>query len=304
MQEKKFVLVKARPLISIITLNWNQAEITCQFLESTRNLIYKNYEILVCDMGSATDPSSRIMAGNYPNTRIVKNDIYSTCNINWVIKEALGDFILLINNHTEVTENILDELLTPFLKDQDLGVTCPKIRSFHKKNIIQYAGYKPVNMMTGRTVVIGNKKEDKGQFDKPAYIKSAYSGAMMFKKTVIEQTGMLPDNFFIYFDDFDVSSRITKKGYRIFYQPKAVVYNKQPLFSSQKSALNVYYTTRNRILFMRRNTRLLQFSIFLFFFTFIAMPFNIVKFSATRQFMHLRSFFKAILWNIKMKELS
>jgi len=303
MQEKKFVLVRAKPLISIITLNWNQVDITCQFLESTRNLIYKNYEILVCDMGSATDPGGRIIAGKYPNTRILKNDMHSSCNINWVIKEAQGDFILLINNHTEVTDNILDELLAPFLKDQGLGVTCPKIRSFHKKNIIQYAGYKPVNMMTGRSTVIGNKMEDKGQFDKPAYIKSAYSGAMMLKKSVIEKTGMLPDNFFIYFDDFDVSSRITKEGYRILYQPKALVYNKQPMFSSQKSALNVYYSTRNRILFMRRNARPFHFSIFLFFFTFISMPFTIVKFSVGRQFLHLQSFFKAILWNIKMKEV-
>ncbi|HEX5024977.1 MAG TPA: glycosyltransferase [Agriterribacter sp.] len=304
MQEKKFVLVRAKPLISIITLNWNQADITCQFLESTRNLIFKNYEILVCDMGSAIDPSSRIIAGKYPNTRIIKNDIHSSFNINCVIKEAQGDFILLINNHTEVTENILDELLAPFLKDPGLGITCPKIRSFHKKNIIQYAGYKPVNMMTGRTTVIGNKMEDRGQFDKPAYIQGAYSGAMMFKKSVIEKTGMLPDNFFIYFDDFDISSRITKKGYRILYQPKAVIYDKQPLFSSQKSALNVYYTTRNRILFMRRNTRPLQFSIFLFLFIFISMPINIVKFSMARQFLHLQSFFKAIVWNIKVKEVA
>lgn len=299
--EKKFLLVKAKPLISIITLNWNQTEITCQFLESTRHLHYKNYEILVCDMGSAADPTGRIAAGNFPNTRILKREAYTGSSINWAIQEAKGDFILLINNHIEVTENILDDLLAPFLTNHALGVTCPKICSFHKKNIIQYAGYNALNRVTGRNSIVGNKKEDKGQYDTPLYTHGAYSGAMMIRKSVIQHPGMLPQHFFTYFDDSDMSARILKKGYKILYQPKAVVYNKNPLLSSPKSAIHVYYTTRNRILFMRRNSNLLQFSIFLSFFTFCTVPATIIKFSVKRQFMHLQSFFKGIWWNIRMK---
>ena len=96
--EKKFLLVKAEPLVTIITLNWNQTEITCQFLESTRHLRYRNYEILVCDMGSAADPTGRITAGAFPNTRVLKRETYTGSNINWAVKEAKGDFILLITN--------------------------------------------------------------------------------------------------------------------------------------------------------------------------------------------------------------
>jgi GT2 family glycosyltransferase len=301
MPEKKFLLVKATPLISIITLNWNQTEITCQFLESTRHLHYKNYEILVCDMGSAADPTGRITAGNYPNTRILKREAYTGGSINWAVQEAKGDFILLINNHIEVTEKILDDLLAPFLTNHALGVTCPKICSFHKKNIIQYAGYNALNRVTGRNTIIGNKKEDKGQYDTPLYTHGAYSGAMMIRKSVIQHPGMLPQHFFTYFDDSDISARILKKGYKILYQPKAVVYNKNPLLSSPKSAIHVYYTTRNRILFMRRNSNLLQFFVFLSFFTFCTVPATIIKFSVKRQFMHMQSFFKGIWWNIRMK---
>ena len=301
MQEKKFILVKAKPLISIITLNWNQTEITCQFLESTRKLLYKHYEVLVCDMGSAADPTLQIITGNYPNTRILKTDPCNDNGVNWAIKQAKGDFILLINNHTELTENTLDDLLAPFLTDKILGVTCPKIRSFHRKNEIQYAGYNAMNKLTGRKTIIGHKKEDKGQYDIPLYTHGAYSGAMMIRKTVIEQAGMLPRNFFIYFDDSDVSARILKNGYKILYQPKAVVYNRASLLPSEKSAINVYYRTRNRILFMRRNSNLLQFSIFLSFFFFLTIPATTTKFLIKRQFTHLQSFFKGIWWNVKMR---
>ena len=301
MQEKKFILVKAKPLISIITLNWNQTEITCQFLESTRKLLYKHYEILVCDMGSAADPTTRIISGNYPNTRILKADANTDNGVNWAIKQTKGDFILLVNNHTELTENTLDDLLAPFLTDSILGVTCPKICSFHKKNEIQYAGYNALNRLTGRKTVIGYKKEDKGQYNIPLYTHGAYSGAMMFRKSVIEQAGMLPRNFFIYFDDSDVSARILKEGYKILYQPKAIVYNKEPLLPSEKSAIHVYYNTRNRILFMRRNSNLLQFSAFLSFFLLLTVPAAAIKFLLKRQFTHLQSFFKGIWWNVKVK---
>jgi GT2 family glycosyltransferase len=59
------------PLVSIITLNYNQTKLTCQFLESTRSLNYTNYEILVCDMASDVNPSHDIFTGNYPNTKLL-----------------------------------------------------------------------------------------------------------------------------------------------------------------------------------------------------------------------------------------
>ncbi len=301
-QEKTYISIKAKPLISIITLNWNQTETTCQFLESTKKLTYKNYEILVCDMGSTVDPGPRIYNGNYPNTRLLRTDNNSktTSGVNWAVKQASGDFILLINNHTEVTENLLEDLLAPLLADNVLGVTCPKIRSFYNKDVIEYAGYKPVNKVTGGNTIIGNKQKDKGQYDKRAYTHGAYTGAMMLRKSVIEKAGMLPQNFFIYFDDSDVSARIIKNGYKILYQPQAVVYNKSSMaLGTHKTAMQVYYTTRNRIMYMRKNSNLAQFTSFMLFFTLFFTPYNILQFAVRRQFNHVKAFIKAIIWHIK-----
>ncbi|HEU0063924.1 MAG TPA: hypothetical protein VFQ58_02795, partial [Flavisolibacter sp.] len=67
------MFTKELPLVSIVTLTWNQTKITCEFLESTRNLKYGNYEILVCDMGSEIDPTDYINSQNYPNTRVLRS---------------------------------------------------------------------------------------------------------------------------------------------------------------------------------------------------------------------------------------
>lgn len=307
MQRKQYIPVKANPLVSIITLNWNQTDITCQFLESTRSLNYKNYEILVCDIGSAVDPTNQILRGKYPNTRVLKADAYARSgnDINWAVAQAQGDFILLINNNTIVTENVLDDLLAPFRADSFLGAASPKIRSYHRPEIIQYAGYKRMNIITGKKSIIGARKEDKGQFDTPAYTHGAYSGAMMLKKSMVEENNdVLTQNFFIYFDDSEVSARILKKGYRILYQPKAVVYSKDTVINGQKSAIRVYYSTRNRILFMRRNASTVQLFVFLTVFIFLGVPITSLKFIAKRQFAHLESYFKAIYWNFKRMRLA
>lgn len=302
MQERKYVHIKAKPFISIITLNWNQTETTCQFLESAKKLSYEAFEILICDLGSATDPALQISVGIYPNTRIFKADRYHDHIVNNVIKQAKGDFILLINNHIELSENILENLITPFFSDHSLGIVCPKIRSYYKRDEIQFAGYNSLNVFTGRKAIVGYKKTDRGQFDAPVYTHGAYSGAMLFKKAVIEKAGMLPRNFFIYFDDTDISERILKKGYKILYQPKAIVYHKNALLPSEKRAMNVYYNTRNRIFFMRKNRNLLQFSAFIVTFLMFSIPFNTLRFLTMGQFGHLQSFFKGIGWNLKMKE--
>lgn len=302
MQEKKYIHIKAKPFISIITLNWNQTETTRQFLESAKKLNYKAFEILICDLGSVSDSALQTYVGSYPNTRIFKAERFSGHIVNHIIKQANGDFILLINNHIELTENVLENLIAPFSNDHFLGIVCPKICSYYKRNEIQFAGYNSLNIFTGRKAIVGYKKTDRGQFDNATYTQGAYSGAMLFKKAVIEKAGMHLRNFFVYFDDIDISERILKKGYKILYQPKAVVYHKSSLYPSEKQAMNVYYNTRNRIFFMRKNCNFFQFSAFLATFLMTAVPVKTMKFLVLGQFVHLQSFFKGIGWNLRRKD--
>src|ERR1700754_3200133 len=157
-------MLKEQPLISIVTLTWNQTEVTCQFLESTRNLTYKNYEILVCDMGSEVDPTERINAANYPNTRVLRSEknLGFTGGNNWGMRQAKGEYMFIVNNDTEVTPTLLNDLLEPFYNDPSIGVTCPKIRYYEQPSVIQYAGFTPMDPFFGRSTEVGNKEEDKG----------------------------------------------------------------------------------------------------------------------------------------------
>src|SRR5205085_5128098 len=145
------------PLISIITLNYNQADITCAFLESTRYLLYPNYEILVCDMASETDPTNQVNQGNFPHTSVLrsKKNLGFAGGNNWGMRQARGEFFFIVNNDTEVTPDLLNKLIKPFFQNNNIGVTCPKIKYYSNPKLIQYAGFNPMNVYTGRTTSIG-----------------------------------------------------------------------------------------------------------------------------------------------------
>jgi GT2 family glycosyltransferase len=299
-------MLKEQPLISIVTLTWNQTEVTCQFLESTRNLTYKNYEILVCDMGSEIDPTARIDASNYPNTRVLRSEknLGFTGGNNWGMRQAKGDFVFIVNNDTEVTPELLDVLVEPFFQDPTIGVTCPKIRFYQQPDMIQYAGFNPINVLTGRTTAVGSKEIDKGQCDVSGYTSGAHGCAMLVSREVIDKIGMFPENFFIYYEEWDWSARILKAGYHIYYQAKGLIFHKESITMGKQSALKVYYHTRNRILYMRRNTSFGQFAVFISFFILFSAPKAIFTYITKRQFQHLKSFLKGSTWNLSASKYS
>jgi GT2 family glycosyltransferase len=300
------MLPGAEPLVSIITLNYNQTAVTCEFLESARKLAYSNYEILVCDMASDIDPTRQITAGYYRNTRLLlsKKNLGFAGGNNWGMQQAKGDFIFIVNNDTEVTPDLLHLLLEPFYKDTSIGVTSPKIKFFFQPNIIQYAGFNPMNHFTGRTSTVGEMQPDQGQYDQPGETFGAHGCAMMVKKEVIDRVGKFPEKFFLYYEEWDWSARIRKAGFKIWYTANATIYHKESMSVGKKNPMKVFYHTRNRILYMRRNTTWYQQLVFFPFFIFFVIPRYVVDYFRKGEFEQMRNFFKGFAWNLYSSKYS
>ena len=284
----------------MIILNYNQIKVTCEFIESTKKLNYKNYEIILVDNASVENPTA-LITEKYPEVKLIVNEknLGFTGGNNVGIKAARGDYYFVVNNDTEVTPDLLDRLLEPFQADPTVGVVSPKIRYFHHPTILQYAGFTEINPFTGRNKSIGDKEEDKGQHNLPGYTAYAHGAAMLLKKEVVEKAGSLADIFFIYYEELDWSARIRRAGYNIYYQPNALIYHKESITMGKESAIKAYYHNRNRVLFMRRNSTGMQFAFFLFFFTFAVAPKTIMKYIIKGQFTHLSNFFKGVGWNLR-----
>ena len=290
---------KEFPLVSIIILNYNQLEVTCEFLESTKQLSYSNFEIILVDNASEINPTEEVHR-RYPDVKVIvsKENLGFTGGNNLGIEAAQGEYFLIINNDTEVTEDLLERLLEPFHLSPEIGMVSPKIRYFQEPEIIQYAGYTPINSFTGRNRAIGSREVDRGQYNVSHETPYAHGAAMIVKRQVVEEVGMLPDLFFIYYEELDWSSQIRNKGYSIYYQADALVYHKESITMGKESAIKAYYHNRNRVLFMRRNTNALQWIGFLIFLLLLVIPKKTVTYLSKGRFTHLKALYRGLWWNI------
>ena len=294
------VPIANEPFVSIITLNYNQAAVTREFLESSKKLDYRNYEILVCDMASSVSPDTVFNVNDYPNTRLLfsnKNLGFAGGN-NWGMQQSDAEFIFLVNNDTELTPGLIQLLLEPFFRDNAIGAVSPKIKYFSTPGIIQYAGFKPMNMYTGRTATLGESQPDLGCYNVSGPTAAAHGCAMMVKREVVNKTGMFPVKFFLYYEEWDWSVRIRKAGYTIWYQAAAVIYHKDSMSVGKENPLKTYYHTRNRILFMRRNCNPQQLAVFSLFFTFFSMPKAITRYLLKGQFIQIGAFLSGAGYNL------
>ena len=246
--------------ISIITINYNGLKDTCELID-TLPLENDKLEVIVVDNASLQDEAS-IIEQRYPRVTVVrssKNLGFAGGN-NLGIQASHGRYLFFINNDTiietkneEQRNNFLQPLIERLESSDKIGMVCPKIRFSWGNHLIQYAGYTPLSSITMRNHSIGFGEEDHGQYDTPHQTPYAHGAAMLVKREVINRVGMMPECFFLYYEELDWSMMIRRAGYEIWFDPSFTVYHKESQSTGQDSPLRTYYLTRNRLLFVRRN---------------------------------------------------
>ena len=211
-------------------------------------------EVIVVDNASKDDEAFAIST-RYPQVKVIrseKNLGFSGGN-NLGIKAARGDYLFFINNDTLLRSSNIQSLIDRLKSSEKIGVVCPKIRFTWDESPIQYAGYTPLSAVTLRNHPIGFGEKDNGQYDTAHPTPYAHGAAMMVKREVIEKAGMMPEDYFLYYEELDWSMMIHRAGYDIWYEPAYTIYHKESRTTGQHSPLRSYYITRNRLLFAKRN---------------------------------------------------
>jgi len=241
-------------VLSIITVNYNGLAYTCALID-TIPFGSLPMEVIVVDNGSAQDEASQI-AAKYPNIRTIrsKKNLGFAGGNNLGIQAAKGRYIYLVNNDTEFPSPWNVEAMIKRLESSvEIGVVCPKIRFSWSTKPIQFAGYTPLSAITLRNHALGYGEEDHGQHDVPHPTPYAHGAAMMLKREVVEKAGLMPECYFLYYEELDWSLQIRHAGFEIWYDPCSTIYHKESKTTGQDSALRTYYVCRNRLLFARRN---------------------------------------------------
>jgi GT2 family glycosyltransferase len=238
--------------LSIITVNYNGLEDTCALIESIP--FNENMEVIVVDNASNQDEANSIKE-RYPQVKVirsVKNLGFAGGN-NLGIKAATGKYLYLINNDTIFRAFNIQPLIDRLESSPKIGIVCPKIRFAWGANPIQFAGYTPLSIITVRNQAIGYSEEDCGQYDSPHFTPYAHGAAMLIKREAMEKVGLMPECYFLYYEELDWSMMFTRAGYEIWYDPACTIYHKESQSTGQNSPLRTYYITRNRLLLVKRN---------------------------------------------------
>jgi GT2 family glycosyltransferase len=304
------------PLVSIITVNFNQTEVTCQLLDSIRRQDYRNVEIFVVDNGSRENPE-QVFLEKYPEIQFIRSEqnLGFAGGNNLALKQAKGDFLFFVNNDAELTDGGIERLIALFENVPDLGIVSPLIcysplvipverpdkgrdyKNDKKSDVVQYAGMTRVNPLTGRNRTIGNKELDKGQFADFQPTAYAHGAAMMISRRVLERVGPMDEDFFLYYEELDWCERIRRAGLSIWVEPRARVYHKESLTVNQLGPLKTYYLNRNRVWFMRRNYGGWRLAVFYVFLFLVTIPKNVFLYLLRGETENLKAFLRGIWWN-------
>jgi GT2 family glycosyltransferase len=265
------------PLISIITVNYNQAEITCEMLRSLYRSGYPNMEVWVVDNASPADRPD-IISERFPQVHFIQSaqNLGFAGGNNLALRQARGEYIYLLNNDTIVPHGHLHTLVGLLHNHATCHVVSPKIKLFDDPNILLFAGFTELSPITFRNRILGFGQRDCGQHDAFRESACAHGAAMMLTRAVIEKVGLMNEEYFLYYEEVDWSARIKKAGYKIGYTPDTFVLHRESLSTGRSSALKSYYLNRNRVLYIVNHTSGATRVLAVMYQMCVAMPKNII----------------------------
>lgn len=286
---------------SIISVNYNQPEVTIAFLNSVKiNTSNDNVEVILVDNGCSEDHSA-----SFKNAYSELVYIRSEQNLGFAggnnlgIKAATGDFLLLLNNDTEIEGNLVKTLQDAMNNNREIGLISPLLLYYDQPEIIQNAGFTEMNYLTGRNSGIGSMSVNIGQYDQVSRQTAfCHGAALMCRSEDLKTVGLMEEQFFLYYEEFDWSEKFRRAGKKIWFTGKTKVYHKESMSVGKESKIKTYFMTRNRMLYIRRNTSFLNTIGFSLFFILFACSKQILIYALKGRNDLIKWVFKGVWWNL------
>lgn len=246
--------------VSIILLNYKNYNDTIKCLESLEKVKYPNLSIIVVDNNSEDD--SLAILKKYENDRVKViesgfNGGFAFGN-NFGIRKALedeSDYVLLLNNDTVVDCDFLTPLLHVAENNKNVGIVSARIMFYPDIDKIWYAGGK-VDWENLRAIHFGLKEEISEKYLQKRSVDFASGCCMLIPRNTIKKVGLLPEEYFMYYEDMDYCIMVADKGLTIEYVPESVIYHCVSSSSGgDGSPFIIEWQARARRMFWKKYTR-------------------------------------------------
>jgi GT2 family glycosyltransferase len=286
---------------SIISVNFNQPQVTLDFLKSVKqNTDPEHTELILVDNGSRENHESAYLL-EYPELIYIRSEhnLGFAGGNNLGIQQATGDYLLLLNNDTEITANLISELTAEMEQNPEIGMISPLIVFYDAPDVIQYAGFTEMNYLTCRNAGIGSMEINKGQYDLDSRETAfCHGAAMMCRKADLAQVGLMHDHFFLYYEELDWCEKFKRAGKKIWFNGRTKIYHKESMSVGKESSIKTYFMTRNRMLFIRRNTGFINTFLFSIYYIGLACPKQVLVYIKKGRKDLIKWVLRGIGWNL------
>lgn len=234
-------------MISIIIPNYNGKEFLGPCLAALSKQTYTDFEIIVVDNGS-TDRSVDFLKQNYPQVKLISlpENMGFSYAVNRGIEQSKGKYIALLNNDTKTDKRWLAEVVRVLEDNKEAGFCASKIFFMDRPNLINSAG--DLYQRNGRARNIGLGETDTEQFNNSTVVFGACAAAAIYRRELFENIGLFDEDYFVSYEDVDISFRAQLGGYKCLYVPNAIVYHHGGgTTGKKKTPFGDYYSSKNLV---------------------------------------------------------
>lgn len=232
------------PETSVIVLNWNGKHFLETCLAALRRQTFRDFETVLVDNGSE-DGSAEYVRTQFPEVRLIalnRNLGFAGGNIAGY-EQARGELIVLLNNDTEADPRWLEEMHKASLDFPASGSFASKMLYFDERNRIDNCGFGLT--AAGLSVDLG-----RGELDGPAWAQARQvfggcAGAVAYRRSMLQDIGFLDPDFFMTYEDVDLSFRAQLRGYQCSFVPGAIVYHRYRATMTKYPARQTFFSQRN-----------------------------------------------------------
>ncbi|MEM6432645.1 MAG: glycosyltransferase family 2 protein [Cyanobacteria bacterium P01_D01_bin.115] len=221
----------SQPQVSLIIVNYNGLGVIVDCLTSIFcHLSAPAIEVIVVDNDSQ-DGSPELIAQKFPQVNLLrqsKNSGFGTAN-NVGVRQARGEYLLLLNSDTLVTANILPVLVAKLTSDAQVGIVGPRLLNPDGSFQLSIAheiglwGEWRTLQQVKQYRIPANRSALAAQYDHDQVVDIVVGAAMLMRRSLFEQAGGFDETFFMYFEESDLCQRVRALGYKILYTPAVTV---------------------------------------------------------------------------------
>jgi GT2 family glycosyltransferase len=229
--------------VRIIVVNWNGKAFLEECLQGLRRQTYRSFSVTLVDNGS-TDGSPALVRDRFPEVHVIalkENRGFAEAN-NCALRDLKTPYVALLNNDAIADPRWLGYLVEALEQTKEAGFAASKMLYYDRPEVIDRCGDGYTRAGAG---LLRGRGEPAGHYSRREWIFGACAGAALYRASMLKDIGLFNGDFFLLYEDVDLSFRAQLKGYKCLYVPEALIYHRGSGSLVHDSPLSVYYGHRN-----------------------------------------------------------